>query len=78
MVEEQLACPLTKGERILVALDGSIHSGRALDQAISMAKVCNSVLFAIYVLEGYPKSLSPGPGVEAEIRNIYRNIPCKP
>ena len=68
MGEEQLACPLTRGERILVAVDGSIYSERALDQAISMAMVCNSSLFAICVLESYPKSLAPGPGVEQKLK----------
>jgi K+-sensing histidine kinase KdpD len=57
MAEEQLACPLTKGERILVAVDGSIYSEIALDQAISMATVCGSQLFAIHVVEAYPKHL---------------------
>ena len=68
MGDEQLTCPLTRGERILVAVDGSIYSERALDQAISMAKVCNSSLFAICVLESYPKSLAPGLGVEEKIK----------
>jgi nucleotide-binding universal stress UspA family protein len=68
MGDEQFACPLTKGEKILVALDGSIHSERALDQAISMAKVCNSSLFAIFVQETYPKSLTPGPQAEGELQ----------
>ena len=46
---EQAACPLTKGERILVAMDGSVYSDKALEQAISMAKVCGSTLFVIIV-----------------------------
>jgi len=68
MGEEQLTCPLTKGERILVALDGSIYSEMALDQAISMATICNSKLFAVNVIETYPKSLTPGPSVEEKIQ----------
>lgn len=67
MGEEQASCPLTKGERILVALDGSIYSEKAFDQAISMATVCNSSLFAITVVEAYPKSLMPGPAAEKQI-----------
>ena len=74
MREEQLECPLTRGERILVALDGSIHSEKALEQAISMAMVCNSSLFAISVVEAYPKSLSPGPGVEEQIEKEAREF----
>ena len=67
MGEEQMACPLTKGEKILVAVDGSIYSMMALDQAISMATICNSTLFAIMVVEAYPKLLTPGPTVEEKI-----------
>ena len=67
MGEEQASCPLTKGERILVALDGSIYSEKAFDQAISMATVCNSSLFAITVVEAYPKSLMPVPAAEKQI-----------
>jgi len=54
MEQQQTACPLTRGDRILVALDGSIHSEKALDQAISMAKVCNSTIFAISVVAVVP------------------------
>jgi nucleotide-binding universal stress UspA family protein len=73
MAEEQAACPLTKGERILVALDGSIYSEQALDQAISMSTVCNSVLFAVSVVEAYPTSLKSGPGIEAKIEKDTRD-----
>jgi len=68
MAEEQRACPLTKGERILVAVDGSLYSEIALDQAISMATVCNSQLFAIHVVEAYPKHLESAPAFEDEIK----------
>ena len=68
MGEEQNVCPLTKGERIIVALDGSIYSEKALDQAISMATVCNSTLFLITVVEAYPQALEPGVGAEEKIK----------
>jgi nucleotide-binding universal stress UspA family protein len=58
MMEQVGTCPLTKGERILVALDGSDHSEKALDQAISMAKICNSQLFAIAVTDLYPEQMA--------------------
>jgi nucleotide-binding universal stress UspA family protein len=68
MAEEQFSCPLSRGERILVAVDGSIYSDRALDQAISMATVCNSKFFALTVIEEYPTALdSAGPGVKERI-----------
>jgi nucleotide-binding universal stress UspA family protein len=52
----------------LVAVDGSIYSDIALDQAISMATVCGSQLFAIHVVEAYPKHLKSAPAFEEEIR----------
>ena len=57
MVQEQLTCPLTTGERILVAIDGSEYSEAILTQAISMGKICNSVIFAISVVELYSEQM---------------------
>ena len=74
MGKEQPVCPLTKGERILVALDGSIYSEKAFDQAMSMATVCNSSLFAINIVEAYPKSLMPGPAAEEQIEKDAKDF----
>jgi nucleotide-binding universal stress UspA family protein len=63
MSEKASACPLTKGERILVALDGSEFSERALSQALSMAKTCNSTLFAISVVDLYPEVIEKAPAL---------------
>jgi nucleotide-binding universal stress UspA family protein len=68
MGEEIMACPLTRGERILVALDGSIYSEQALDHAISMGTICNSVLFAIHVVEAYPKHMEAPAGFEDKVK----------
>jgi nucleotide-binding universal stress UspA family protein len=68
MGEDQLACPLTRGERILVAVDGSIYSDMALDQALSMATICNSELYAIHVVEVYPKLMESSPAFEEKIK----------
>lgn len=57
---EEKVCPLTRGERILVALDGSKYSDKALDQAISMANTCNSKLFALSVIQLHPEQLAQG------------------
>lgn len=83
-------CPLIKGKRILVALDGSIYSDKALDQALSMAKLCGSTLLAITVMELYPATLGSAPGVEerlskeagrilekAKNKAAEDNIPCE-
>jgi len=87
---EQAVCPLTRGERILVAMDGSIYSDKALEQAISMAKVCGSALFAITVIDIYPGSLTHGFGSDqrftkeageilqrAQKRTAEEKIPCE-
>ena len=55
MEQAQPACPLTKGKRILVAMDGSKYSKKAFDQAMSMAKICKSTLFVICVINLYPE-----------------------
>jgi nucleotide-binding universal stress UspA family protein len=67
MEKTALACPLVRGERILVALDGSKDSEAALDQAISMAKICNSTLFMISVIELYPEQLEVAPALEEKM-----------
>ena len=74
MEETLFVCPLTRGERILVALDGSKHSEKALDQAISMAKICNSTLFAMSVIELYPEQLAVAPALEEKLLAETRQI----
>jgi nucleotide-binding universal stress UspA family protein len=64
MEQTVFVCPLIRGERILVAMDGSKHSEKALDQAISMAKICKSILFAISVVELYPEQVALAPALE--------------
>jgi nucleotide-binding universal stress UspA family protein len=74
MVEEVASCPLTRGQRILVALDGSQHSDKALEQAISMAKVCNSELFATTVIDLYPEVLEIAPALQEKLSKEAREI----
>jgi nucleotide-binding universal stress UspA family protein len=74
MVEDVVSCPLTRGQRILVALDGSRHSDKALEQAISMAKVCNSELFAITVIDLYPEILGVAPALQERLSKEAREI----
>ncbi|NOQ95890.1 MAG: hypothetical protein GQ555_04650, partial [Desulfobacterales bacterium] len=64
MIIEHGACPLTRGEKLLVALDGSEHAYKALDQAISLAKVCNSSIYLISVLDLYPGQMAVAPFLE--------------
>ena len=67
MVQDDMACPLTKGERILVAVDGSIYSEYAVDQAISMGNICNSTIFVISVVDLYPEQMSVAPALMEKI-----------
>jgi len=55
MKQAQPVCPLTKCKRILVAMDRSKYSEKAFDQAISIAKICKSLLFVISVIDLYPE-----------------------
>ena len=48
-------CPLTKCKRILVAMDRSKYSEKAFDQAISIAKICKSILFVVSVVDLFPE-----------------------
>jgi len=81
MVQAAVGCPLTKGERVLVALDGSEHSDKALDQALSMARTCNSKLFAISVVDLYPEQMEVAPALEekmsAEVAEILERAKQK-
>lgn len=75
MIIEHGACPLTRGEKLLVALDGSEHADKALDQAISLAKVCNSFIYLISVLDLYPGQMSVAPLLEEKLSaEIYETL----
>jgi nucleotide-binding universal stress UspA family protein len=86
----ETACPLTKGERILVAVDGSEFSKMALDQAISLGTTCNSSIFVVGVVDLYPEQLAVAPSLEEKLSGEVRghldearakveaaNIPCE-
>ena len=61
MAENDCPCPLTRGERILVAVDGSKFSDAAVDQAISLGGICNSEIFIISVVDLYPEQMAVAP-----------------
>ncbi len=90
MSELICACPLTKGERILVAVDGSTFSDVAVDQAISLGGICNSQIFLISVVDLYPEQMEVAPALvekmSEEVRDNLENarkkvekakIPCE-
>ena len=71
---EQLvcACPLTRGERILVAVDGSAFSDAAVDQAISLGGICNSQIFVISVVDLYPEQMEVAPALVEKMSEEVR------
>jgi nucleotide-binding universal stress UspA family protein len=90
MAQEEFVCPLSRGERILVAVDGSVFSDAAVDQAISLGGVCNSQIFVISVIDLYPEQIEVAPALvdkmSAEVRQHIdkakqkideANIPCE-
>jgi nucleotide-binding universal stress UspA family protein len=90
MAQEEFACPLTRGERILVAVDGSAFSDAAVDQAISLGDICNSQIFVISVVNLYPEQMEVAPALVDKMSEEVRqhldsakqkidkaNIPCE-
>ena len=90
MTQEEFACPLSRGEKILVAVDGSVFSDAAVDQAISLGGICNSQIFLISVVDLYPEQMEVAPALvekmSAEVRKHIdkakqkideANIPCE-
>lgn len=90
MASEEVACPLTRGERILVAADGSEFSKMALDQAISLGGTCNSSIYVVGVIDLFPEQLEVAPSLEEKLAKEVRehldeakakvdaaNIPCE-
>lgn len=74
MVQDEMACPITRGEKILVALDGSEYTDAIVDQAISMGRICNSTIFAISVIAFFPESLAIAPQLEEELAKKTREF----
>ena len=90
MAQQEFACPLTRGERILVAVDGSAFSDAAVDQAISLGGICNSQIFVISVVDLYPEQMEVAPALVEKMSEEVRqhldkakqkidkaNIPCE-
>ncbi len=72
MAELQCACPLTRGEKILVAVDGSPFSEAAVDQAISLGGICNSEIFLISVVDLFPEQMAVAPALVEKMSEEVR------
>ena len=75
MTELVCACPLTRGERILVAVDGSAFSELAVDQAISLGGICNSEIFVVSVVDLFPEQIAVAPAlVEKMSKDVRQHL----
>ncbi|MBW1608900.1 MAG: universal stress protein [Deltaproteobacteria bacterium] len=74
MEPEEMACPITRGEKILVAVDGSKYTDIIVDQAISMGRICNSVIVAISVIPFFPEYVSSAVQLEEELSKNTRKL----
>ena len=74
MVQAEMTCPISRGERILVAVDGSDYCDSIVEQAISMGRICNSVIFAISVVEMHPETIELAPAAEKEARETLEKV----
>jgi len=72
MAELVCACPLTRGERILVAVDGSAFSEMAVDQAISLGSICQSEIFVVSVVDLYPEQMEVAPALVEKMSEEVR------
>jgi nucleotide-binding universal stress UspA family protein len=63
MNQLECACPLTRGEKILVAVDGSDFSELAVDQAISLGAICRSQIVVISVVDLFPEQMAVAPAL---------------
>lgn len=65
---------LTKGERILVALDGSVPSKYALENALSLARICKGKIFLIRVLETSQKEEDLSAGGQKLLDDLKKSL----
>ena len=90
MAADICVCPLTRGEKILVAVDGSPFADAAVDQAISLGGICNSEIIVIGVVDHYPEQMAVAPALVEKMSEEVRqhldrakqkvekaNIPCE-
>jgi nucleotide-binding universal stress UspA family protein len=54
---------LTRGEKIMVAVDGSDFSELAVDQAISLGAICRSRIVVISVVDLFPEQMAVAPAL---------------
>src|ERR1700690_3124459 len=60
---DAIACPITGLKKILLATDGSLHSEKALKEAVSLSKTCGTKLYVVSVIEVNPEYAALAPQV---------------
>jgi nucleotide-binding universal stress UspA family protein len=65
---------VTRGERILVALDGSVPSKYALENAMSLAKKCQGKIFLIRILEMSPQNDGGSESQNRLVADMKKNL----
>lgn len=65
-------CPTAKLEKLLLSTDGSKLSEGAVREAIDLAKVCSSKLFAVSVVEVNPEFVALAPGLVEKMEKETR------
>lgn len=72
------ACPITGLKKILYATDGSLHSEKALKEAVNLSKTCGTKLFVITVVDVNPEYATMAPNVieraETEARELLEEV----
>jgi len=67
-------CPLTRGRRILVAVDGSHNADQAVQQAISLGAICNSRIYTLTVAELKAEYLADAPQLYERLEKEARGL----
>lgn len=60
-MSEAEACPITDLTKIMVAVDGSAENTKAITEALSLSKACNTILYAVSVVEQNPEYAALAP-----------------
>ena len=71
MEEQVVSCPLTRGKKILVAVDGSEYSYAAVEQAAMLGNMCNSKIYLVSVVDLLPEQYQLVPDL---VENLSKEV----
>ena len=61
-------------KKILVALDGSMHSRRGMNEAISLARQSDAIITGIHVIPGFPKTFGTSKKSKNQMMQMVRKF----